>query len=115
MEALLFVDRSQFMVDTMVSILKSRPDIKLIAVTANIDEAFSRIDECTTLIVSAALPGQRALALITKVRRMYPSVRIVVMDIDRAGMMAQEYLRAGATVCAYEEDTIADLLELAAA
>ncbi len=111
--SVLIVDRSQFMADTMSEILKSQPGIHIVDITIDPDAALSRIDQCNTLIVSAALPGDRALELVRSAIASNPRIKIVVMDLVGPGPAAAAYFRAGAAACCYEEETIAALLRKA--
>ncbi len=111
--SVLIVDRSQFMADTMSEILKSRPGVQIVDITTDADAALRRIDQCNTLIVSAALPGDRGLELVRAAIASNPRIKIVVMDLVGPGPAAAAYILAGATACCYEEETIGELLRKA--
>ncbi len=111
--SVLIVDRSQFMADTMSEILKSQPGVEIVDITTDPDAALRQIDQCNTLIVSAALPSNRALELVRVSIVRNPHIKIIVMDLVGPGPAAAAYLQAGATACCYEEETIAELLRKA--
>jgi DNA-binding NarL/FixJ family response regulator len=112
--SLLVVDRSQFMVDTMSGILTGRPEVRVVGVTTDVEDALKRVSECSTLVVSAALPNRGALNLIKRAKKANPKVKIIVMDLSRASDPVDEYTRTGATLV-FEEDTLASLLDMAQA
>lgn len=112
---IVIVDQVRMILESISAALEGEPDIKILGVTSNGDEALSRLKTdcvgCDVLLVSAGLPEDGALNLVRQCTRLEPSPRVLVMGLPEAEPVIMTFIEAGAAGYVLKDDTVAHLLQ----
>lgn len=112
---ILIVDQVRLILESISAALNGEPDIKILGVASNGDEALSRLQAdcaaCDVLLVSAGLPEDGALNLVRQCTQLDPPPRVLVMGLPEAEPVIMTFIEAGAAGYVLKDDTVAHLLQ----
>ena len=107
---LLIVDKMAWMAHMMATALADEPNLRIVGVTSDPREALAQAIWCDVIAISAELPEDAAPDLVEEISRNYPSVKVMVMDLEQDSATAARHIRAGARELVYVDDSLDDLL-----
>ncbi len=95
---LLLVDDHEIFLDGLVSLLSDQPGVEVTGKAINGEEALSRIKENTPdiLLTDLSMPGMDGIALVRKVKRDYPDIKVLVLSMHKDREMVNEIVMAEA-------------------
>jgi DNA-binding NarL/FixJ family response regulator len=113
MIGVLVVNKSSLMCSVTAAALKHEPDIRVVGLATNVDEALNLIWRCNCDLVLANvnLPHDGTLKLI-RAAKAFSSVKVLVMGLAKAEEeVILRYIEAGAAGYVLGEDSLEDLLK----
>lgn len=106
---LLIVDNARLIGDALAVALKEKPDILVIDVATQVEEALSRLEQSDVVLAGASLPDGGAVRLIRAAARVDSPVKVVVTGADEDSVL--EFLEAGAVGYVLKQESIEDLVQ----
>lgn len=97
--SLVLIDDNRLLREGIAALIHGQPGFKVLAATADIDEALNKVREARpdVVLLDFGLGNHDSLSLTTMVRSEVPSARIIVMGLMPAQQDVANYVRAGAS------------------
>ncbi len=97
--ALVLIEDNRLLREGIVSLIHSRPGFKVLAASADVDEALRSVREARpdVVLLDFGLPDHDSISLTATVRREVPAARVIVMGLLPLQEDVAEYVRAGAS------------------
>jgi DNA-binding NarL/FixJ family response regulator len=109
----LIVNKSSLMCSIIAAALKHEPDMRVVGLATDVDEALDLIWRCNCdlVLVNVNLPNDGTLKLIRSAKA-FSSVKVLVMGLAKAEEeVILRYIEAGAAGYVLGEDSVEDLLK----
>jgi DNA-binding NarL/FixJ family response regulator len=108
----LIVNKSSLMCSVTATALKHEPDIRVVGLATDADEALDLIwtCNCDLVLANVNVPNDGALKLIRGAKAL-ASVKVLVMGLTKAEGVILRYIEAGAAGYVLGDDSVEDLLK----
>lgn len=106
------IDDHSILLGGLIKILSSEDDLEVIGSATSAKEAFEKLTRATPdlLITDYNLPDEDGLAIVNKVKRKYPSIKIIVLSMHEEAHLVQEILKAGIDGYVLKKDSQNELI-----
>ncbi len=94
-------------------ILKSEPDLSLVAEASNAPELFRQLKASNVdlVLLDISMPGESGLDALRELRQSYPQVRTLILSVHPEHRFAVRALRAGASGYITKETAVEELVQ----
>lgn len=108
----ILIDDHPILLNGLVSILKSSGQVDILGTGGSSAEAMKLLSQNLPdiLLCDYNLPDETGLALVQKVRRIYPSVKIIILSMHSEAYLVKEILKEGVQGYVLKKDTQEELL-----
>lgn len=108
----ILIDDHPILLNGLVSILKSSGQVDILGTGGSSVEAMNLLSQNLPdiLLCDYNLPDETGLALVQKVRRIYPSVKIIILSMHSEAYLVKEILKEGVQGYVLKKDTREELL-----
>ncbi len=108
----ILIDDHPILLNGLVSILKSSGQVEILGTGGSSAEAMKLLSQNLPdiLLCDYNLPDETGLALVQKVRRIYPTVKIIILSMHSEAYLVKEILKEGVQGYVLKKDTQEELL-----
>lgn len=108
----ILIDDHPILLNGLVSILKSSGQVEILGTGGSSAEAIKLLsqNQPDILLCDYNLPDETGLALVQKVRRIYPAVKIIILSMHSEAYLVKEILKEGIQGYVLKKDTQEELL-----
>lgn len=108
----LIADNHQLIRDGLIMIMREDTEIRIVGEAKNRDEIIEKVQnrDCDILIMHLNMPGTNGIELITDIKKLKPSVQILVLSMQPEDKFALRTLRAGASGYLCKDNALEHLL-----
>jgi DNA-binding NarL/FixJ family response regulator len=108
----ILIDDHPILLNGLVSILKSSGQVEILGTGGSSAEAIKLLsqNQPDIMLCDYNLPDETGLALVQKVRRIYPSVKIIILSMHSEAYLVKEILKEGIQGYVLKKDTQEELL-----
>ncbi len=108
----ILIDDHPILLNGLVSILKSSGQVEILGTGGSSAEAIKLLsqNQPDILLCDYNLPDETGLALVQKVKRIYPSVKIIILSMHSEAYLVKEILKEGIQGYVLKKDTQEELL-----
>lgn len=108
----LIADNHQLIREGLKMILKEDSEIRIVGEAKNGDETLEKIQnrDCNIVLMHLNMPGTNGIELITEIKKIKPSVQILVLSMQPEDKFALRTLRAGASGYLCKDNALENLL-----
>jgi len=110
---ILLLDDHEMMLDGIHNILSGLDDFKVMAKCTAVSDAldFLKKNEVNLIITDYNLPDDDGLSFVRKVKKLYPSIKIVVLSMHDESHLVKEILKEGVEGYILKRDSQSELLK----
>lgn len=100
------------LLDGLKSLLSKEEDIEIIDTANTAEKTLEKLSlyRPDLLITDYNLPDSDGLSLVTKAKKLYPSLKIIVLSMHEEGHLVKEIIKAGIDAYVLKKDSHTDLL-----
>lgn len=108
----ILIDDHPILLNGLVSILKSSGQVEVTGSGGSASEAFALLEKALPdiLICDYNLPDETGLALVQKVKRIYPELKIIILSMHSEPYLVREILKEGIQGYVLKKETKEELL-----
>ncbi len=108
----ILIDDHPILLNGLISILKSSGQVEILGTGGSSAEAIKLLsqNQPDILLCDYNLPDETGLALVQKVRRIYPAVKIIILSMHSEAYLVKEILKEGIQGYVLKKDTQEELL-----
>ena len=105
-------DDHAILLSGLVKILSTEEDLEIVGTATTAQETFDKLTRVTPdlLITDYNLPDEDGLAIVRKVKRKYPEVKILVLSMHDEAHLVQEILKEGVQGYVLKKDSQNELI-----
>jgi len=94
---LFLTDDHAILLGGLVKIIESEPDLEIVGTAGSVQETLEKLTQTKIdlLITDYNLPDEDGLALVQKVKRKYPNIKILVLSMHDEAHLVKEILKEG--------------------
>ena len=109
---LLLIEDNQLLRDGIIAILKPYKDISIIAASGNNKSTLANIQKTkpNVVLLDLGLRNQNSLHLVERVRKDFPTAKVIVMDLAPVQADILQYIKAGANGFLLKDASLNDFL-----
>ncbi len=109
---LLLIEKNRLLREGLVSILKSRPDISIVATSGDSENTILKIHQLkpNVILLDLNLRSQNSLHVVGLVKKEFPDAQVVVMDLAPVHGDVVQYVKAGASGFILKDTTLEDFM-----
>jgi len=108
----ILIDDHPILLNGLVSILKSSGQVEILGTGGSSAEAMKLLsqNQPDILLCDYNLPDETGLALVQKVRRIFPSVKVIILSMHSEAYLVKEILKEGVQGYVLKKDSQEELL-----
>lgn len=107
------VDDHAIMLDGLIALLKTDTELEVVGSAGTVHDAmeFLKMNHIDILVTDYNLPDDDGLALVRKVKRLWPEIKILVLSMHNESHLVKEILKEGINGYVLKKDSKEELID----
>ena len=107
----LLVHEIRLMCTVMAVVLNQEPDIEVVGLATNLDDALPLAGQSDIVLVRSTLPDESALYFTRTIVKSNPTAKVVIVGLAESEAAILPYIEAGASAYVLAEDSVEKLID----
>lgn len=108
----LLIEENRLLREGLTAMINEQPDIKVVAAFTSGENILARVRELKpqVILLDVGLPARNSLRLVELIKKEFPQIKVIVMDLTPAQVDIVHYVKAGASGFILKDATFTDCL-----